>query len=342
MRSVIAAYLGTDHTEQYFAAKNAGELLPQLGKIYDEPFADSSQLPTILVSKLAREQVTVALTGDGGDEMLGGYERYFVGMDLFAKRDLVPASMRPMLATLMKSVSVSNWSRVLRFAPRRIRPNSLGAAIHWYADVLSPDGQSDIYKHMVSIWSDPRQILQASGEHAGSFWQDNPSEVSNDSFDFMQYIDTLTYLPDDILTKVDRASMSVGLEARSPLLDHHLHEFAWRLPRNFKTTGRTGKLILRKVLDRYVPRELTDRPKQGFGVPVGKWLREDLRDWAETMFAREKPRKVRVFGFRGDRDILATAPQRVVRLGRSVVECFDVSVLVGRLDVWRCRASVNR
>lgn len=283
----VAAHLNTDHTEKYFPASAALDLIPTLSDLYDEPFADSSQLPTTLVSRLAREKVTVALTGDGGDEMLGGYPRYFQSKHLLQRLELVPHPLRKPVSAMIQVIPEGLWDVMLKFCPEQFKPSSGGRGMHWFADMLRPSNRTEIYRGVVSNWPDPQVILPNHDEAKGKFWDLVPKSVTKDYIDHVQYLDTGTYLPDDILVKVDRASMSVGLEARGPLLDHSLHEFCWQLPRRFKTRDGKTKWVLDQVLRRYVPGKLIDRPKMGFGVPIGQWLTGPLRDWAEELIAEK-------------------------------------------------------
>lgn len=280
----IADYLGTNHTELIMQHDAALEMIPSLSEWYDEPFADSSQIPTALVSRLARSQVTVSLSGDGGDELFLGYDRYFAGVDLWRKIQRVPKSLRKPLAGLLKAIPVSGWSAFLQLLPESWRPGSGGEAMHWMAGPLAQEPEN-LYRQMVSIWPNPENILPGATEARGEMWDSVPEVSGFRVEDLMAYLDGVTYLPDDILTKVDRASMAFGLEAREPLLDYRLVEFAWSLPPSMKMRDGTGKWLLRKVLARYVPTVLTDQPKQGFALPIGDWLRGPLRDWAEDLLA---------------------------------------------------------
>lgn len=284
----VAEHLGTDHTEHYITPATAQSLITELPFLYDEPFADSSQIPTALISRLTREKVTVALSGDGGDELFGGYGRYFAGEDIWRRVTHVPVALRSVLAHGIKSLPPKAWTAALAMVPGRFRPNTGGEALHWYAGALKPGGREEIYRHMVSTWPDPEILVPGAKEHRGSFWRTTPARVKENFLDHMQYLDAGTYLPDDILVKVDRASMAFGLEVRGPLLDHRILEFAWKLPRPMKVRDGTGKWLLRKVLDRYVPRHITDRPKMGFGVPIGDWVRGSLRDWAEDLLSEKR------------------------------------------------------
>lgn len=275
----VAAHLGTDHTEMTVTAADALALVPHLADIYDEPFADSSQIPTHLISRLTRRHVTVALSGDGGDELFGGYNRY-----LFAARwgrllGHVPRRARAGVAAALRRVPAEPLHKLLRALPGL--PPLAADRLLKAAEILplDPDG---IYRRLVSQIGDITPLIPDVAEPRWRFDGD-PLNGRGDAIDRMQILDTTTYLPDDILTKVDRASMAPALEVRVPLLDHRVVEFAWHLSRGMKIRGGSGKWVLREVLARHVPRALVERPKQGFSVPLASWLRGPLRDWAEDL-----------------------------------------------------------
>jgi asparagine synthase (glutamine-hydrolysing) len=275
--AAVARHLGTSHTEMHVTPADAIGVIPKLASMYDEPFADSSQIPTHLVAQLARRHVTVALSGDGGDELFGGYNRYFIGQKLFHRLATLPRSMRPALGRMLTAVSPRAWDRMLSGVLRQTRP---GERVHKVARVLAADDPDAMYFELVSHWTN---LVLGASEHASALADRASWPPLVDPVERMMYFDQLSYLPDDILTKVDRASMAVSLEVREPLLDHRLVEFAWTLPLSMKVRGAKGKLVLRSVLDRYVPRTLIDRPKMGFGMPLETWLRGPLRDWAESL-----------------------------------------------------------
>jgi asparagine synthase (glutamine-hydrolysing) len=279
----VAQHLGTDHHEIMLHAEAAQSVIPDLSIWYDEPFADSSQIPTYLVSKLARQSVTVALSGDGGDEIFAGYTRYLAANQFWRTVGLLPAVGRKLLAAGVGSLKPEQWQQLAKLMPSRIRPSNFTEKIEKLV-VLLRSNQNTYYQSLMSLWHDPVSLVKAGAEDI--HWNQLHDELSG--IERMQGIDTDTYLPDDILTKVDRASMAVSLEARVPLIDHRLVELAWRLPLSMKTQGGQGKLILRKILDQYVPRALFDRPKSGFSVPLGDWLRGPLRSWAETLLAKDQ------------------------------------------------------
>jgi asparagine synthase (glutamine-hydrolysing) len=269
--AAVARHLGTEHTELTVHERDAIDLIPRLPEMYDEPFADSSQIPTHLVSALARRSVTVSLSGDGGDELFGGYNRYFIGQRLFRVTEKIPRAVRPLLGRALRMLPPRGWD----FVSRRRR---LGERVHKVSRALSAGDPDAMYFELVSHWPD----IVLGGDTAEA-----PVVVStppvDDPIERMMFFDQISYLPDDILAKVDRASMAASLESREPLLDYRLVEFAWRLPLSMKVGGGQGKRVLRRVLDRYVPRTLIERPKMGFGIPLDAWLRGPLRAWAESL-----------------------------------------------------------
>lgn len=288
---VVARHLGTEHTELYVTATEAMAVIPQLPEIYDEPFSDSSQIPTYLVSKMTRQHVTVALSGDAGDELFGGYNRYFWGRDIWRKIGWMPQSARVAMARSLTALSPQNWDNVYTgmkpILPRRLQANLPGDKLHKLAGVLACASPEVMYKGLVSFWN-PESVVLGASEPATALsdnaqWADIPDFTQR-----MMFLDLVSYLPDDILAKVDRASMAVSLEARVPMLDHRVAEFAWTLPLNMKIRGGQGKWPLRQVLYKYVPRELIERPKMGFGVPIDVWLRGPLREWAENLLGETR------------------------------------------------------
>ncbi|OSQ41764.1 asparagine synthase (glutamine-hydrolyzing) [Thalassospira sp. MCCC 1A01428] len=282
----VAKHLGTDHTELYVSAQDALDVIPNLADHFDEPFADSSQVPTCLVSALTKNHVTVALSGDGGDELFAGYSRYFQANQISHQINRIPSVLRHPLGLGLKSLPTSFWNLAAKCIPAHKRPQNLGARLHKMAELLHDDDGA-LYRSMISHWPEPNDIVIGGQENHGLLWDANLDRQIPDFIARMQYLDTQTYLPDDILTKVDRASMAVALEARVPLLDHRVVEFAWSLPKNMKIRDGQGKWLLRQVLYQYVPQNLIDRPKMGFGVPIDHWLRGPLRDWAENLLSPE-------------------------------------------------------
>jgi asparagine synthase (glutamine-hydrolysing) len=287
----VAAHLGTAHTELYVTAGEAMDVIPRLPAVYDEPFADSSQIPTYLVSALAKRHVTVALSGDGGDELFCGYDRYFLAADLWRTIGGVPSSLRRPAARALTALPPAVWTLIFRHLapalPRRFRPYHFGDLPHRLAEILAVDSLATLYRSVVSLWKQPTALVPGSVEPSTVLTDAVLRPPGSESFDRLMLLDMLSYLPDDILVKVDRASMAVSLEARVPFLDHRVVEWAWQLPVSMKVRRGQGKWILRQVLNRYVPPALVERPKMGFGVPIDRWLRDDLRDWADA-FLDEK------------------------------------------------------
>jgi asparagine synthase (glutamine-hydrolysing) len=287
--AAVAGHLGTDHTELSVTSNEALDLIPRLPDIYDEPFADSSQIPTYLVSAMTRKYVTVALTGDGGDELFAGYNRYQVAERFWQALSVMPRSMRNAAAAALTLVRPDRWTSLAAVLPARLRPPQAGDKLHKMAAVLKLDSADVLYRRLVSHW-EPSEIMLQAQEPPSIVEDEKIAREFPDLLARMQFLDLVTYLPDDILTKVDRASMAVALEARVPLLDHRVVEFSWRLPRKTKVRNHTTKWILRQVLYRHVPRELIERPKMGFGIPLGEWLRGPLRDWAEALLNENRLR----------------------------------------------------
>ncbi len=285
----VARHLGTDHTALTVESQHALSVIPRLAEYYDEPFADSSQIPTFLVSELTRRSVTVALSGDGGDELFAGYRRYTLGSRLWRMMGRIPARGRSAAANLIRAVPPQRWDALLGRLPGM--PRLVGDSVHKLAGILAAADSDALYRGLVSQWPDPEALVLGSREPRGLLWDESAAGVAPDFVERMQYLDTATYLPDDILTKVDRASMAVGLEARVPLLDHRILEFAWRLPPSQKIRAGRGKHLLRQVLYRHVPRALIERPKMGFAVPIDGWLRGPLRDWAEDLLDERRLRE---------------------------------------------------
>lgn len=280
----VAHHLGTCHTELFVSSDEVLNVIPRIHTIYDEPFADSSQIPTYLISQLARKDVTVALSGDGGDELFGGYNRYFWGVRIWGLLNQIPFSLRQKIARAIELAPLKNLNKIFNL----IGVNHLDSKALKLSELLNTSHTSeDVYLSLVSEWAEPHKLVKGVGE---SNLLQNPFSVTR-NFNFaerMMYADTLRYLPDDILCKVDRAAMSVSLETRMPFLDHRVAEFAWRLPFNMKIRGNKSKWALRQILYKYVPPELIERPKAGFAVPIGDWLRGPLRDWAENLLSESR------------------------------------------------------
>ena len=283
----VAKHLGTEHTEIYVTPKQAMDVIPLLPTLYDEPFADSSQIPTFLLSQMTKEHVTVSLSGDGGDELFCGYNRYEWADTLWNNLNRFPAPMRIGLSKLICFFPPKLWDKVFRtlsfLIPNKYQYGSPGDKIHKLAELFSVNTPEEIYYHLVSHWKHPSDIVLNSQEPP-TVLTNRDSWVSTDSFeDRMMYLDQRTYLTDDILVKVDRAAMGVSLETRVPMLDHRVVEFAWKLPLDYKLRDGQTKWPLRQLLYRYVPKKLIERPKMGFGIPIDEWLRGPLREWAEEL-----------------------------------------------------------
>ncbi|MGE5537508.1 MAG: asparagine synthase (glutamine-hydrolyzing) [Gemmatimonas sp.] len=298
----VARHLGTDHTELILDPARARDVIPKLPDLYDEPFADVSAIPTFLVSELTRRHVTVALSGDGGDELFAGYNRYVWAERIWRTLGPIPRPLRAGVGRVMESLPVGFWDALFSVVPRGKRPAQAGDKVKKLAAILGRARPEDIYRRLVSFWEEPETLLGPADEPASPI--DDPA-LAREVPEFvarMRYLDLVTYLPDDILTKVDRASMAVSLEARVPLLDHRVVEFVWALPPDLLIRDGSTKWLLRRVLDRYVPRALIERPKTGFGVPIGDWMRGPLRDWAEDLLSEKSLR---------DAAIVDPAPVRV-------------------------------
>jgi len=289
----VAEHLGTDHTEFYVSPADALAVIPHLPSMYDEPFGDSSAIPTHLVARLAKQQVTVALSGDGGDELFGGYNRYSWGSLIWRRIARVPVPMRTMAASALSLLSPEQWDRfgrVLRPGlPASLQMSTLGEKVHKLAAVLDSDSQTELYRRLVSPQRETASLV--IGTQDKPIWGDAQAQQLGDR-DFseaMMLHDLVGYLTDDILAKVDRAAMAISLETRMPLLDHRVVEFSWSLPLSMKIKAESqGKWLLRQVLYRYVPKHLVERPKMGFGIPLDSWLRGSLRDWAEALLEESR------------------------------------------------------
>lgn len=286
----VATHLGTEHTELYVEPSDALSVIPSLPSIYDEPFADSSQIPTFLVSKLAKEHVTVALSGDAGDELFCGYNRYLMTDKMWHRLKKIPVSLRAFGATFLRTVSPDTWNAIGKIIPIINNYPNIGDKLHKGANVLCAGSNHELYIALVSQWHNPSACVINGWEKPTYLTDHQPSVQGISDIEKMMFLDTLTYLPDDILTKVDRAAMANSLETRVPFLDHHLAEFVWSLPESFKLRDGETKWILRRVLEQYIPNRLIDRPKMGFGVPISDWLRGPLRDWADNLLNGEKLR----------------------------------------------------
>jgi len=278
----VAAHLGTDHHEMYVGAEDVRAVIPDLARIYDEPFADSSQIPTVLLSRLTRKSVTVALSGDGGDELFCGYNRYLVSRRYWDMAARVPAPLRAGIGKALTRLSPGTWDSLTRL-PGVPRIGMLGDKVHKVGRMLqTPVGVADIYRASSEEWSG---ALPLTSDVCLAASIDTPPALRDTATEQMMHWDMRSYLPDDILTKVDRAAMAASLETRVPLLDHRVVEQAWRTPLAFKVRDSQGKWALRQILYRYVPKALIERPKAGFAIPIGGWLRGPLRDWADSLLS---------------------------------------------------------
>jgi asparagine synthase (glutamine-hydrolysing) len=288
----VARHLRTDHTEMYVTPKDALDVVPRLPTLYDEPFSDASQIPTLLVSQIARQRVTVALSGDGGDELFGGYTRYLLARSIWRHISWMPLSGRRLLAKALSRIPPHAWNRLYQgispLIPSKFKAELPGDKAAKFAEILHAETAEAVYLNLLSHWKAPAEIVLGATEPRTAV-TDRDSKVSGLDFEQqMMFLDAICYLPDDILVKVDRAAMGVSLETRVPLLDYRVVEFAHRLPSSMKIRDGIGKWILRQVLYQYVPQQLIERPKMGFGVPIDSWLRGPLREWGEELLSESR------------------------------------------------------
>jgi asparagine synthase (glutamine-hydrolysing) len=288
--AAVARHLNTEHTELTVTSKEAFDVVPRLPEYYDEPFADSSQVPTLLVSAMTRQHVTVALSGDGGDELFGGYSRYKLAQRFWLTLSMLPRPIRKSFTQGLRALPADRWSSLFDVLPARMRPRQAGDKLHKLASVLALDDAAALYRRLVTHW-EPADVMPGVDEPKGALWDPTMAKDFPGLLERMQFLDLVTYLPDDILTKVDRASMAVALEARVPLIDHRVVEFSWRIPRQSLVRNGVSKWPLRQVLYRHVPPDLIERPKMGFGIPLGEWLRGPLRDWANSLLDSKRIRE---------------------------------------------------
>ena len=281
----IADHLGTNHTELYVNPKDCFDVIPLLGSMYDEPFADSSQIPTYMVSKLAAGSVKVALSGDGGDELFGGYNRYFFAEKIWNNLRFIPKPFRKGLYSSINKLNTQQWDALSSFLhhilPKKYHFSNFTDKLIKASSLLAVESFDDVYFRLVKQWENPREVLNFD-----FYPQKNKligSDLFQDNMDKMMLNDLLTYLPDDILCKVDRAGMAVSLESRIPFLDHHVFAFSSSLPLSYKINKGTSKWILREILKKYIPENLINRPKMGFGIPLEAWLRGPLKEWADDL-----------------------------------------------------------
>ena len=284
----IAKELGTNHTEVYLDESSTMNLIPKIYDWFDEPFADTSQIPTYLVSSLAKKNVTVALSGDGGDEVFGGYTRYLWIENYYKNSTIIPKELRSISGKFIKKLPQNILDITVQILPKNIRPPQFGERLHKLAGILEHDNVDTIYKTLISHWQKPESGVIAGQEINTIHWDNQLHKKIPNNLSRIQLLDLITYLPDDILTKVDRTSMAVSLEARVPLLDHRIVEESWKIPNSMKIKNGRGKWILRKVLEEYLPPKYFLRPKQGFAAPIGEWLRGPLKEWAEELLSEKK------------------------------------------------------
>ncbi len=331
----VARHLGTEHTELYVDPAQAQALVPRLPSVYDEPFADPSQIPTMLVYELARRHVVVALSGDGGDELFAGYTRYEWANRIWRGLAFLPLVLRPAAARAIRGVPVSTlngvYGRFEPMIPRAWRQTLPGDKLYKFAATLDAADPDRLYQRLVSVFQAPEHLVIGGVEAPSSILDPRFRDVVPDFTERMMLLDQLTYLPDDILVKVDRASMAVSLEARSPLLDHRIVEWAWGLPLDLKQRRGESKWVLRRMLERYVPKSLTDRPKMGFGVPLDHWLRGPLRDWAETLL---NERRLQTEGFFNPAPIRAMWQQHLAGHGNHQNRLWSILTFQAWREAW--------
>jgi asparagine synthase (glutamine-hydrolysing) len=283
----VARHLGTEHTELYVTPNEAINVIPRLPALYDEPFSDSSQIPTLLISQLAKQHVTVSLSGDAGDELFGGYNRYSLAVRLLRRFDWMPYPVRYVLGKTLAVAPAPVWAYIGRLAGVSQGPEKARKVI----EILGAPDLERLYRVMVSHWNSPTNVVIGAIEPSTALTDRDIWPTITEFEHRMMYLDAMSYLPDDILVKVDRAAMGMSLETRVPFLDHRVVELAWRLPLSMKIRGGQGKWILKQVLFKYVPEELIERPKMGFGVPIDSWLRGPLRQWVEALLDESRLRR---------------------------------------------------
>ena len=295
LAKAVSMHLGTEHTELYVTAGQSRDVIARLPALYDEPFADSSQIPTFLVSQLAKRHVTVSLSGDAGDELFCGYQRYRMAQAMWDRIGAMPAPLRKLAASGITGIAPAHWSNmaalIAPMLPSSLRKTNVGDKLHKGAQLLACNSRAEVYLHLMSQWHDPASVVIGGHQPPTFLTGHAPPLTGLDAVQRMMALDMITYLPDDILTKIDRAAMGVSLETRVPFLDHRVVEFAWRLPLSMKVRDGQTKWALRQVLYRYVPRELVERPKMGFAVPIAAWLRSELREWAESLLDASRLRQ---------------------------------------------------
>jgi asparagine synthase (glutamine-hydrolysing) len=324
----VSKHLGTEHTELYVTPREAMGVIPELPTLYDEPFSDSSQIPTFLVSRMTRQHVKVSLSGDAGDELFGGYNRHFMTPRLARMFYWLPFLLRKPIAKVLARLSVSIWEQLGRAARIPQGPERARRAI----EVLGSPNIETAYRLLTSHWTNPSEIVLGGSELATTSFSHDALGQMNEFEHQMMYMDAVSYLPDDVLVKVDRAAMAVSLETRVPFLDHRVVELAWSLPLSMKIRQGQGKWILRKLLCKYVPKALIDRPKRGFGVPIDAWLRGPLRDWAESLLSEGRLRRDAVFRHE---PIRKRWHEHLSGRRNWQYELWDVLMVQGWLERWR-------
>jgi asparagine synthase (glutamine-hydrolysing) len=281
----VSLHLKTDHTDLYVSSRDALDVIPQIPAMFDEPLGDSSQIPTYLVSKLARQSVTVSLSGDGGDELFGGYSRYLRSLKVWSLVGPVPKVARSIAGNIFEGASKLDWQKITS-------NGRLATRFYYLSEITKVKSADELYWRFSSHWDQPAQVVINGREPSAFHMAAVNSQLLPDFAQRMMYLDLMTYLPDDILVKLDRASMAASLEGRVPFLDdHRVVEFAWRLPLHMKIRSGQGKWILRQVLQQYLPQRMIERPKMGFGVPIDSWLRGPLRAWAEDLLDENRLRR---------------------------------------------------
>lgn len=291
----VAKHLGTAHTELYVQPDDALAIIPNLANMYCEPFADSSQIPTFLVSQLAKQHVSVALSGDAGDELFGGYNRYIAAQKVWGPVQKMPSFVRRLAAGGLRSLSPNSWDKLFEFAkpilPKKLQLSIPGEKARKLSEVLTLSSGEAFYRQLTSHWTDPASVV-INGQEPITLLTDPSAWPKTDCLEHaMMAMDAQTYMSDDILVKVDRAAMASSLETRTPMLDHRVVELAWKMPLEYKIRNGQGKWVLRQVLYKYVPKDLIERPKAGFGIPLASWLRGPLREWAEALLDEKRLRQ---------------------------------------------------
>jgi asparagine synthase (glutamine-hydrolysing) len=331
--AAVANHLKTEHRDLYVSPQDAMAVIPKLPILYDEPFSDSSQIPTFLVSEMTRRYVTVSLSGDGGDELFGGYTRYLWALRIWKNIRWLPVSARTAIASALGLISPKQWDNTM--LSRLLRQRRLGDRASKLAELLSVRSTNDLYFQLVSHWTDPELLVAGAHEPATALTDQSKWANLPDFESRMMYLDSISYLPDDIMQKVDRAGMAVSLESRTPFLDHRVVEFSWRLPMHMKIRRGESKWLLRQVLYQYVPKELIERPKMGFGVPIDSWLRGPLKEWAEALLDEKR---LRTDGFFYPEPILQKWKEHVSGARNWQYHLWDILMFQAWLDCWKTGA----